>query len=147
MRSFLRWAVVPFIFFVDRILKILVLGRFHEGESLPLWKGVFYLTLVKNAGSAFGFWKDLPFVPVVVTVLASAAIFMVLFRTKNFYGWALVLGGALGNLYDRLVFGHVIDFLDFRIWPVFNFADACICAGIFILLWDAIRKKHASDSV
>ena len=145
----IRWAFIPLILVIDRASKIWALTRLEQSQSLPVWPGVFHLTLVKNTGSAFGLWKDFPFIPVAVTLLALCVIFIHLVRarpSKNFTGWALVLGGALGNLYDRLVFGYVVDFLDFRVWPVFNIADACICAGIFLILRNS-SGKHAPDSV
>ncbi len=57
--------------------------------------------------------------------------------------WALILGGAVGNLYDRIMFGYVIDYLDFRVWPVFNMADSAICVGVFWLIVSQLgeRKK------
>ena len=148
----LRWAVVPFVFFVDRVSKIWVLSRLREGVSLPVWKGVFHLTGVNNTGAAFGMWKEFPAFPVMITAISAIAIFFYLVRLRKekpliyFLGWSLVLGGALGNLYDRIRYGHVIDFLDFRIWPVFNIADACICVGVFCVLWSVFRT-HASHSI
>ena len=116
---------------------------------MPVWKGVFHLTRVDNAGSAFGIWKNFPWVPVAVTCGTVLAILIYLLRvpqTKNFVAWTLVLGGALGNLYDRAVYGSVIHFLDFRIWPVFNFADSCICVGVGLLFLNSFRE-HAPHSV
>jgi len=58
----------------------------------------------------------------------------------------LILGGALGNLFDRISFASVIDFIDFRIWPVFNVADSCITAGIFLVAWKLLRQKCTPSS-
>ena len=58
-------------------------------------------------------------------------------------GWALVLGGAAGNLCDRLYFGHVVDFLDFRVWPVFNIADSAICFGVFLIILNIFKTAGA----
>ena len=148
----LRWIVIPFVFLVDRVFKIWALTHLREGESLPVWKGVFHLTGVNNTGAAFGLWRDFPAFPVVVTAISTAVIFFYLVRYREkklsirFLGWSLVLGGSLGNLYDRMDYGHVIDFLDFRIWPVFNVADACICVGVVCVLGSAFHK-NASDSI
>ena len=117
-----------------------------------MWKGVLHVTRVNNTGAAFGWLRNSSYFLIGVTVLSVLAIFGYLWSSKtagktgskNFYGWALVLGGALGNLYDRIHFGYVIDFLDLRVWPVFNAADAAICVGVFCVLWKA---WHASDPV
>ena len=147
--TLVRWAVIPFVFLIDRGFKIWAVSRLNEGEGIPVWKGVFHLTRVNNTGSAFGMWRDWPWLPVAVTAVAVLGIFVHLARGRdagNFFGWSLVLGGALGNLYDRIRFGYVLDFLDFRVWPVFNVADACICLGVFLIFWSSFLK-HAPHSV
>ena len=152
IKNLTRWALVPSVFFVDRFFKIWVSLRLKEGEGFPVLKGVFHVTRVNNTGAAFGLWKNASYFLIGVTVLSALAIFYYLFgppgtgkeRSKNFYGWSFVLGGALGNLYDRVRFGFVVDFLDFRVWPVFNVADASICLGVFYVFWSVF---YASDSV
>lgn len=153
LRFFLfGWLLIPSVFFADRAFKIWVVGHLKEAESVPVWQGVFHLTRVENTGAAFGVWRGSAFFLTIITLASVLAIFIYLLRIQvmartpktNFHGWALVAGGALGNLYDRLRFGHVIDFLDFRFWPVFNVADACICLGVFFIFWNIF---YASDPV
>ena len=149
-KNFIRWVLIPFVFLADRVLKSWVLLSFREGEGFPLWKGVFHLTRVNNTGAAFGLWRDSSWLLAAVTGLSALAILYYLFRgrrsagasNRNFYAWALIASGALGNLYDRVRFGYVIDCLDFRVWPVFNVADASICLGVFFILWSVF---YASD--
>ena len=129
-----------------------MLGRLKEGESFPLWQGVLHLTRVNNTGAAFGLWRHAPVLLVAVTAVSVAAISLYLVRepragagsSQGFYAWSLILGGALGNLYDRLRFGYVVDFIDLRVWPVFNLADACICLGVALIFWNVWHASHPS---
>ena len=131
-------VIVPIVFVLDRIPKILVLSRFAEGEGVPVFPGFFHITRVNNTGAAFGWLRNastfLIFVSAVSIVLLTVSMILRRRRPRAAdAAWALILGGALGNLYDRLRFGYVVDFLDFRVWPVFNLADACICAGVILI--------------
>lgn len=109
--------------------------------------------LVHNTGSAFGFlanqsgWQLWFFSG--VTLLVSLGILLWLWLAKQKHALtaaalSLILGGALGNLYDRLIEGYVIDFIDFHIgsyhWPAFNIADSAICLGVFFFIFSAFRK-------
>lgn len=138
MRRFICWALIPFVFLVDRVFKIWVLLNLKEGEGFPVWAGVFHVTRVNNTGAAFGLWKNAPLL--LMWVSALSVIFILVYlrghsaANRARYGWALVAGGALGNLCDRVYFGYVVDFIDLGVWPVFNVADSCICAGVFWIL-------------
>ena len=150
MKNALRWSLIPTVFFLDRLSKIWVLEHLKEGEGFPVWRGVFAITRVNNTGAAFGLWRDSSAWLIGVTAVSIAAIVFFLAAAParrhkvNFYGWALVAGGAFGNLYDRVHFGYVVDYLDFHIWPVFNAADSSICVGVFLVFLSVIRK-HAPD--
>ncbi len=87
---------------------------------------------------------------IISTIIVMAIVLVRLCRSKGeamsrsqLLSWALILGGAAGNLYDRIMFGYVIDYLDFRVWPVFNMADSAICVGVFWLIVSQLgeRKK------
>ena len=142
------WILIPSVFILDRLSKIWVLSHLKEGEGFPVLQGIFHITRVNNTGAAFGLWRH-SFVPLVAVTALSAAVILIFLavgsgqrHTMNFYGWAMVAGGALGNLYDRVHYGCVVDYLDLRVWPVFNAADASICLGVFFILVNVI-KKHA----
>ena len=142
-----RWALIPSVFLIDRVFKIWVLRYLKEGESLPVGGSLFHITRVNNTGAAFGLWRHASFYLAAAAAVSILIILSYLVRNPrpvraHFYGWSLVAAGALGNLYDRLHFGYVVDFLDFRVWPVFNVADSAICVGVFLVLWNAFR--HAS---
>ena len=142
LNKILPWILIPSVFAADRVLKIWFIGNFDQGASVALWPGVFHLTRVENTGAAFGLWHNaagaLAFFSA-ASVLAIVVYMLGWFGPRaegsQRYAWALVAGGALGNLYDRVTLGHVIDYLDFRIWPVFNFADVCISVGVAWIVW------------
>ena len=137
---------VLLLFLADRISKQAVLRFLPEGHSIPVIDGIFHLTRVDNAGAAFGLFRGaLPFL-VAVTVVSVIFLFFFLSASREgvsspqYWGWTLVMGGALGNLYDRLTYHYVIDFLDVRVWPVFNVADSFVCVGVFLVFLSAFRK-------
>lgn len=137
----------------DQLTKWLVLGRFAPGERLEV-TGFFNLVLAYNKGAAFSFlagaggWQTPLLVAfalvaaIIVTVLLLRSPGRVLFSA----GLALILGGALGNVIDRLRFGHVVDFLDLHAggwhWPAFNIADSAITIGAALLILDGFRHDE-----
>lgn len=146
-------ALTPLVIISDQITKHLIVEHFRLGESTPVWKGFFSLTYVRNTGAAFGIMAHanqlvrIPFF-VVVPLVAIVAIAYIFRRippsdVRLSAALSLVIGGAIGNLFDRLEFGYVIDFLDFH-WkyqyhfPAFNIADSAICVGVGALILDLV---------
>ncbi len=135
---------------MDRLTKILFTGILQPGESLPVINKVFHFTLVHNTGIAFGLFKDNGAVFFIIPVMAAVLLgYNVYYYHKvgeldRWYvlGFALILGGAIGNLMDRVMFGHVIDFIDLRIWPVFNVADSAITVGACMILFKCLNAKE-----
>lgn len=150
----LRWLWVSILVLgLDRITKILAKTFLTFQEPHPVMP-FFNLTLSYNRGSAFSFldsqsgWQGYFFGS--IAILVSIIILVVLKRSDAKQKWlniafALILGGALGNLWDRLSYGHVIDFIQWYAgnlyWPTFNIADSAVCVGAVMLAIDAIRKK------
>jgi signal peptidase II len=135
----MTYLIVFLIIFLDQWIKILVKNSFYPGKSIPIIKNVFHLTYVKNTGAAFGILKDHSnfFIIISVLIIMSIIAFKFYFDNKNRWfngGLALITGGAIGNLIDRFRLGFVIDYLDFRIWPVFNLADSAVVIGSFLLI-------------
>ena len=119
------------VFILDQLVKHAVLGSMHLGESIPIIKDVFHITFVLNPGAAFGMLEHQRwvFIAVALLVVVLALVFYKHIQRESLItriGAGLLLGGALGNLLDRIQSGLVVDFLDFRIWPVFNIADIAI---------------------
>lgn len=153
--------VTPFVIVFDQLTKFEVIERFYLGESITLIPAFFNLTYVRNTGAAFGILATadpvfrVPFF-ILVPFIALAAI-MYVFRklpsgdVKLSTALSLVVGGAIGNLIDRVRLGYVVDFLDFH-WsyayhfPAFNVADSAICVGVGILMLDLLTQKQEEPS-
>lgn len=145
-------AISSISFLIDRITKIIVCSILKIGESIPIIKNFFSITLAKNTGVAFSLLEGKIDIVIIVTLIVLFLIIDMLRKNnikeneKKYY--ALMIGGALGNLLDRIIYGYVIDFLDFKIinynYPIFNIADSCIVVGIILLLMNSIRTKGES---
>ena len=150
--SSLPWiAVAIAVIVVDQVAKSLIQSHLKPGDEIPLLP-VFSLVLTFNTGAAFSFlagadgWQRWFFTAVAI----AASVFIVWLLDRGGHrlylaGLALILGGAIGNLVDRLVLGHVVDFvlLHWRGWnyPAFNVADSAITIGAALLVLDAFRAK------
>jgi signal peptidase II len=155
-----RWlALSAFVVALDVATKAWVMRAFALGESLEVTP-FFNLVLMFNRGAAFSFlataggWQRWFFAA--VTVVIGIGILWMLRRQHAqrlvSTALALVLGGALGNLWDRLTLGHVIDFLQLHAagyyWPAFNVADSAITVGVVLLVWDSLRSgaRHSATA-
>ena len=136
------------VLFFDQLTKTLARNFLDPGTSRPVFPPVFHLTLVENQGIAFGlFQRGDSILFIVITLSIGALFYLGIFSNpplRNQSALGLILGGALGNWVDRIRVGAVIDFLDFRIWPVFNFADTAITIGVGILLLDLVISRRVS---
>ena len=138
--------IAAFVVAVDQFTKYLVTSNMSEGMGFPIIDGVFHLTFILNPGAAFGILENNRWFFVVTAV--SVLLFLFCYRRAIMaesklvqMGIALFAGGALGNLIDRIRTGLVIDFFDFRIWPIFNVADIAICLGVGLILWSTIKTE------
>jgi signal peptidase II len=142
---------------LDQISKFAVLANFREYEVLTIWP-VFNLTLVYNTGAAFSFlsdaggWQRWFFVIVAVVISLVMVVWLRRLRPNERltgYGLALVIGGAVGNLIDRLWLGKVVDFLQWHwhewYWPAFNVADTAITLGVALLLIEGLYAATAHE--
>lgn len=145
-----KLLITAFLVLMDQASKLFVLKKFHQSESFPVIRDIFHITLVYNTGSAFGLLQNQKWFLVYISVFAIIIILSMLVRSARFtkikyhFIWqislVLILSGATGNLIDRIKLGYVIDFLDFRIWPVFNFADSFITIGVGLLAFLFFKK-------
>ena len=153
-----RWfALAAAVILLDQVTKWAVLENFVYGERREI-TGFFNLVLVYNKGAAFSMfasadgWQT-PLL-ILFAIVAAGIVSYLIMRNREkrvlCLGLALILGGALGNLIDRLRFGHVVDFLDFHAmgwhWPAFNVADSGITVGALLLILDGFvhHEKRAS---
>lgn len=140
------WGIVGIassVIGLDVLSKLWVIRHFELGESRRIFS-FFYLTFIHNTGTAFGLFQGNNKALLTLAVVILGAL---LYSARGLsergglwgaLGVALVLGGAIGNVIDRIRYGQVVDFLDFRVWPVFNVADSAITIGaicISIGLW------------
>jgi signal peptidase II len=130
----------------DRLTKALIVSRFEPGESVPLIPPVLHLTYVQNTGAAFGLFKGQQLLFVVVAVAVLVWVVRELrgkpLQLPILLAYGMIVGGALGNLVDRLRLGYVVDFIDCRVWPVFNIGDSAITIGVGLLLWSTLRPAR-----
>ena len=134
---------------LDRLSKWAVVALMAEGESLPVIDHIFHLTYVLNPGAAFGMLPHSRSFFLATGLLAVGAVWYlrreILAEARPVqFGTGFFLGGTLGNLWDRVETGLVIDFFDFRIWPVFNVADIAICTGAGLILWSMLQNERKS---
>jgi len=146
------WLIAALVFTADQLTKMLVTRELALWESwrpfaaVPVLK-LFAITHVSNTGAAFGILPDRGLFFVIVAIIVSAAIAFYYRRLPSHQWWlflslGLQLGGALGNLVDRLRLGSVVDFVEVGIWPVFNVADSAIVTGVLILAWHFWREDR-----
>ena len=138
------------IFVLDQLSKFYIQNAFYVGKSVSIIGNFFRLTYIRNPGTAFGLFPDQKFFFMIISFLTIALIFSFYKKISHNERWlsislSLILGGASGNLIDRLRIGEVIDFLDFGFgchrWPAFNLADSAICVGVGIFCITIFRKK------
>lgn len=135
---------------VDQFSKYIIRQKMSLAESIPIIKSVFHITYVENRGIAFGLFPQGSSLFIVISLIIILVIIFferkkVIKSLKKRFCLGLILGGALGNLIDRLRFGFVIDFLDFRIWPVFNLADSGVCIGGILMVFFLLRKRPCKE--
>ena len=117
-------------------------------HSIPLIKNFLHITVVFNTGAAFGILQGYTTLLMYIGIIFILTLFIMIGKDKkrgtlDNVSFGLILGGALSNLYDRIVFGFVVDYIDIRIWPVFNISDMCISIGVIILIIKLLRKDEA----
>ena len=143
------------VLLLDQWTKGIITRTFDVHQSSPVVGGLFDLTYVRNSGAAFGLFASvdsslkailLNSIAVIVFLIVSAYALRSSHKSIRLQvGLALILGGAVGNLLDRVRFGYVVDFLDFAIsghhWPAFNVADSAICIGVALLFLDMLGSE------
>jgi signal peptidase II len=148
------------VFALDRISKWLVIRTIALEDSVSVIPGLFRLTHLENPGAAFSLLADSPSIfktalLVAISVAALLVVGFLLWKRRNAFNattvaLSLILGGALGNLWDRISDGKVTDFLDFYTgvhhWPPFNVADSAIVVGALLLMWRMLRKDPEAEA-
>jgi signal peptidase II len=155
--QWLRWLVLSAaIVAADQFTKWLIVARFRPGERVPVVDGLFDLVLAFNSGAAFSFLSDASgwqrYVFVGLALAVSVALVLFLRRAGSIQlrlGLALILGGAIGNVIDRIHIGQVVDFLLVYYagwsWPAFNVADSAITIGAGLLILDSFHQRRSDE--
>ncbi|MTI95011.1 MAG: signal peptidase II [Firmicutes bacterium] len=152
MKKFFSLALLVIV--IDQVSKYLVTASLNVGQTVPIIPDIFHITYIRNPGAAFGILPNQRLFFILVT-LAVITVLIVYARQMKHHAllqiaFGLQLGGAAGNLIDRLFHGPVVDFLDFRFWPVFNIADSAIVIGVGLFAldlfvdWRGERSKHGT---
>ncbi|PNZ99187.1 signal peptidase II [Staphylococcus massiliensis CCUG 55927] len=134
-------AVIVLI--IDQLWKSAIVKWMEIGQTIPLWEGVFHITSLRNKGAAFGILQGQRWFFIIVTLIVVLGIIYYL-QTEGrnnrriSFALSLLLGGAIGNFFDRLIRGEVVDSLDFRLidYPIFNLADVFIVSGVALMILD-----------
>jgi signal peptidase II len=157
----LLFSITALIILLDRLTKAWIVSHIPEGDAISVWDHIFRLSHVRNPGAAFSLFTESAH-PLLThkllawfSIVAGAVILILLLRygrrcTPTTFALALVLGGTIGNLWDRLRYGMVTDFLEVHIvhyhWPDFNVADSAIVFGGILLILDSLRPQHPAPS-
>jgi signal peptidase II len=146
-------VVAALAFALDQITKAWIRGRLGVGDTLEFLPGLMHLEHVQNFGAAWGVlsgqkWLLIIFTTIVIAAIASSAREICARGRLGALGFGLILGGAVGNLFDRIVFGHVTDFFDldtpFRVlqtFPVFNIADCALTVGVVLMVFSLLFSR------
>lgn len=150
-------SVIGASILVDQIVKIIISSTMSVGETIPVIKDIFHFTYIRNEGAAFGMLSEHRWVFMIISSVAIVAMCIYLFkfckeRMLTKIGIALVIGGGIGNMIDRIFLGYVVDMIDCRFidFYVFNVADSCVCVGAGIVflgvLLDTIKEIKESKA-
>ena len=152
----MRKIILPLIIctLIDRLIKILCLSTLNVGDSIVVIKNFLAITLVTNTGAAFSLFSSNTLFLIILSFIVIGIIYFFFIKDQklsNFMQitYGILLGGIIGNLIDRIIYGYVIDYLNFSFinFPVFNFADICIVISIIILIINILKgDKHAVQS-
>jgi len=145
----LALALALAVFVVDQRIKSVVEGSMRVGESITLLPGCLSLTYIKNDGGAFGILGGSQMILLAGSTVAVVVVLWMLLSGRpsrpTMLGCGLILGGAAGNLLDRLGSGEITDYIHFSFWYIFNVADAAIVVGVGLLLLSALRPERAGQ--
>ncbi len=148
IKVFLYLGIIVIGILLDQGSKIFIKNNMELYETIPVIKDVFHITYIENNGAAFNILSEATYILIGLPIIITAVILLYLFYygSKNSLlenlGLLMIVSGGLGNLVDRANTGQVIDFLDFRIWPVFNIADIFVSVGCIIIIVAVIFSRE-----
>lgn len=147
-------AILAIIFaLIDQLSKYIIIK--HLSKDITIIKNLFYLSYAKNNGAAFSIFIGKRLFLIIITIVIILTIIYYIFKNKidnkiDIIAFSMILGGAFGNLIDRLIRGYVVDFISVKIFnypfPIFNVADSLICIGVFLIFYKTLRKERKNDN-
>ena len=149
------YIIAFFFFIIDLLSKQIIVKVLEEGKSIKLINNFFYLTYTKNTGAAWSILENQRILLLIITVIVLFLINRIINKEElnklETISFGMIIGGIVGNLFDRIFFHYVIDFLDFKIfgynYPIFNLADTFIVIGIIIMIIISIRKEYYERNI
>lgn len=154
MRRIIYYLIVVMIAGLDQMVKWIIINQVDLFEKIPVIPGIFDITHIRNDGAAYSMFSSMPILLIAMPsiVMIAGLVYLALAKRENqallMVAIAMVIGGGLGNLIDRIKNGYVVDYLDIQIIPIFNLADICICVGcglLFIYLIFIDGKHHGKS--
>ena len=148
------YIISVIIFILDQISKCIISTYLKLNQSIKIINNFFYIKYINNSGASWGILSNSRILLIILSIIAIIILIRYIYTFKNtklnIYGFGFLLGGILGNLCDRVLFGYVRDFLDFYIfkydYPIFNFADIFIVSGVILLIISIIKGEDTNGS-
>ena len=144
-KNILITATALLIILADQLTKFLVARNMQPNDSIPIITNALHLTYVQNEGAGFGMMQGYQILLIILSIALLGAIIYYYKRIPPTTSYSLItgmiVGGIIGNLIDRIALGYVVDFIDFRVWPVFNIADSCLTIAVAIMIVESLRIK------
>lgn len=148
--SLIYYFISLLIIFLDQLSKWAIVQYMDLYESIPIVKGWFHITSSRNRGAAFGILQNKQWFFIILTLIVILFLIYYIYKihkAQKLFALSLsfILGGAIGNLIDRITTGEVVDFIDVRIinYPIFNLADSAIVVGVILMIWEMFFSKEA----
>jgi len=146
------YFIIILLVAIDQGIKYLISSNMKLGESVPLIEDMIHITYITNSGGAFSILQGQTFLLIIIPAALIVALIVYIYKKRKSAGFmflfslSMICAGGLGNLIDRVRFGEVVDFIDFRFFPVFNFADICVCCGCgLMLLYLVLYERRRSN--
>ncbi len=134
------FIIIAVVILFDQLSKYLIRVNMELNDSISLIDGIFHLTYIHNYGAAFSLFQNKTEFLILMQLVVIVAVLVYLIKKQRKEHWVLLMSlsliaaGGMGNLVDRAINGYVVDFLDLRIWPIFNIADISVCVGCGLLV-------------
>lgn len=147
------FIIIAIVIALDQLTKYLIQANFELNSTIPLIDGIFHITYIHNSGAAFSLFQNKTGFLIAMQLIVISIVVIYLLKKQKKEHWCLLLSlslivaGGVGNLIDRAMNGYVVDFLDFRFWPIFNVADISVCVGcgLLVLYMFFIEPKRSRD--